>query len=241
MESVEFKGKTILAVGAHPDDNDFAYGGTMAKAVDQGAAVFYLVATGGERGSNNPHLTGDKLGVIRRAEQRKAAAILGVREVSFLDYCDGELIADLGLKEKIVRAIRGHLPDMVFTLDPSFFYYKESGMVNHSDHRAVGEATLDACYPLARDLLSFPEHADEGLPPHRVSELFLHSFSVEGANCRVDISDQFERKVQAIGEHGSQVGDIADVAAFMETRARRIGQQAGCLYAEAFVRLKLPG
>jgi LmbE family N-acetylglucosaminyl deacetylase len=109
---------------------------------------------------------------------------------------DGELVPDIKLKEQVVIAIRRFRPDIVFTMDPSFFYYKSYGFVNHSDHRAIGEATLDACYPLARDLLSFPEHAKAGLKPHKVKEVLLHSFVPENANFYVDVTETFDLKIK---------------------------------------------
>lgn len=167
MDEIDFSGKTVLVVGAHPDDNDFGAGATVAKAVKQGAEVIYLIATAGQRGSSDEAMTPERLSQIRREEQQEAAKSLGVREVQFLDYVDGELLPDLKLKEEVVRFIRRCRPDVVFTMDPSYFYFKTLGFVNHSDHRAIGEATLDACFPLARDLLSFPQHIKAGLPPTR--------------------------------------------------------------------------
>jgi LmbE family N-acetylglucosaminyl deacetylase len=188
MDPMDFKGKIVLVIGAHPDDNDFGAGATVAKAAAQGAEVLYLIATTGQRGSSDENMTGDKLSDIRKKEQEDAARALGVRGVHFLNYVDGELVPDIKLKEQVVISIRRFRPDIVFTMDPSFFYYKNYGFVNHSDHRAIGEATLDACYPLARDLLSFPEHAKAGLKPHKVKEVLLHSFVPENANFYVDVT-----------------------------------------------------
>ena len=220
MDGINFKGKKVLVVGAHPDDNDFGAGATVAKATGRGAEVIYLIATTGQRGSSDENMTPERLSEIRRKEQEEAAKVLGVLEVRFLDYVDGELIPDIRLKERVVKSIRRYKPDIVFTMDPSFFYYKSYGMVNHSDHRAIGEATLDACYPLARDLMSFPEHAKEGLNPHKVKELFLHSFVPENANFYVDVTDTFDMKLKALSLHKSQVGDMQRV----EKRMREIGR-----------------
>ncbi len=241
MEEIGFSGKTILVVGAHPDDNDFGAGATVARASRQGAAVIYLIATTGQRGSSDQSMTAEKLSGVRIQEQQDAAGALGVREVHFLDYLDGELVPEIRLKEKVVLAIRRHRPDIVFTMDPSFFYYKNYGFVNHSDHRAIGEAALDACYPLARDLLSFPEHARMGLSPHKVKDLLLHSFVPENANFYIDVTETFEAKIQALSLHRSQIQDIAGVDKRMRDRAAAAGRLAGCKYAEAFVRLQLPG
>jgi LmbE family N-acetylglucosaminyl deacetylase len=240
MDAIDFKGKTILVVGAHPDDNDFGAGATVARAARQGAEVIYLLATTGQKGSSDETMTPEKLSPIRKKEQEEAASVLGVREVHFLDYVDGELVPDIRLKEYVVQFIRRYRPDIVFTMDPSFFYFKDLGFVNHSDHRAIGEATLDACYPLARDLLSFPEHARAGLKPHKVRELLLHSFVPENANLFVDVTDTFDLKIRALSHHKSQVGDMQWVEKRMRERAEAAGKLAGCRYAEAFVRLKMP-
>jgi LmbE family N-acetylglucosaminyl deacetylase len=240
MNEIDFKDKKILLVGAHPDDNDFGAGATVAKATRQGAEVVYLIATTGQRGSSDEAMTPERLSAIRKKEQEAAAGALGVREVHFLGYVDGELVSDLRLKEQIVTYLRRHRPDFVFTMDPSFYYYKNAGFVNHSDHRAIGEATLDACYPLARDLLSFPEDIRAGLKPHKVKEIFLHSFVPENANFYVDVTDTFDIKIKALSLHKSQVGDLQKVAQRIGERAEAAGRLAGCRYAEAFVRLHLP-
>ena len=240
MDPVDFPGKIVLNIGAHPDDNDFGAGGTVAKAARQGAQVHYLIATTGQRGSSDETMTAERLSEIRKKEQEEAARSLGVRDVRFLDYVDGELVPDIKLKEQVVIAIRRIRPDIVFTMDPSFFYYKNYGFVNHSDHRAIGEATLDACYPLARDLLSFPAHIQAGLKPHKVKELLLHSFVPENANFYVDVTETFDLKIKALSLHRSQVTDLEAVRNRMAERARAVGKLAGCKYAEGFVRLRLP-
>jgi LmbE family N-acetylglucosaminyl deacetylase len=240
MDEIDFQGKTVLVVGAHPDDNDFGAGATVAKAAGLGAEVVYLIATTGQRGSSDENMTPEILSIIRKKEQEDAAAVLGVAQVHFLNYVDGELCPDLKLKEEVVVFIRRHRPEIVFTMDPSFFYFKDYGFVNHSDHRAIGEATLDACYPLARDLLSFPEHAKAGLKPHKVKELLFHSFVPENANFFVDVTETFDAKLKALSLHKSQVGDMQYVTKRMTERARAVGKLAGCQYAEGFVRLQLP-
>ncbi len=240
MEELDFKGKSVLVVGAHPDDNDFGAGATVAKAARQGAEVRYLIATTGQRGSSDETMTPEILSEIRKKEQGDAAGVLGVREVLFLHYVDGELNPDLRLKEEVVMSLRRLRPDIVFTMDPSFYYFKDFGFVNHSDHRAIGEATLDACYPLARDLLSFPQHIKAGLHPHKVKEILLHSFVPENANFYVDVTDTYDLKIKALSLHKSQVPDIRKLEQRMRERAEAAGRLGGCRYAEAFVRLHLP-
>ncbi len=240
MDEIDFVGRGVLVVGAHPDDNDFGAGATVAKVAKQGAEVRYLIATTGQRGSSDAGMTPERLSVIRKQEQNEAAGLLGVREVQFLDYVDGEMIPDIRLKEQVVIQVRRHRPDFVFTMDPSFFYYKKLGFVNHSDHRAIGEATLDACYPLARDLLSFPQHSQAGLRPHKVKEVLLYSLDPENANLFIDVTDTFGFKIQALSLHKSQVPDIRGIEVRIRDRAEAAGRLAGCRYAEAFIRLRLP-
>lgn len=236
---IDFKNKIILGVGAHPDDLDFACGATIAKAGQAGAKIYYLIATGGQRGSSDSLMTAGRLARTRKEEQRGASKILGVSEVYFLNYNDGELKANLELKEKIVVYIRKLKPDYVFTMDPSNFFYKRAGFVNHTDHRAIGQAALDASYPLARDWLSFPEHQRRGLKPHKVKEIFFPAFEVEQANFFYDTSPTFEQKIQAIKFHLSQVGDLNELERRMRQRAGELGEIIGVKYAEAFIRLKL--
>lgn len=240
MNEIDFKGRIVLVVGAHPDDNDFGAGATVAKAAIQGAEVIYLIATTGQRGSSEETMTPERLSDIRIKEQEDAARVLGVRQVHFLSYVDGELIPDIRLKEQVVINIRRFRPDIVFTMDPSFYYFKDFGFVNHSDHRAIGEATLDACYPLARDRLSFPEHVKAGLSPHKVKEILLHSFVPENANFYVDVTATYETKINALSLHKSQVSDIQNLEKRIRDRAEAAGRLAGCRFAEAFVRLHMP-
>ena len=240
-EEIKFKGKTILAVAAHPDDNDFGGAATFARAAREGARVIYLVATSGQRGSNDGAMTGEHLAEIRKKEQLQAAKVLGVKEVHFLNYNDGELRPTLELKEKIVIYIRKFKPDYVFTMDPSKFYYNRSGFsfINHSDHRAVGEAALDACYPLARNILSFPEHRKMDLKPHTVKDIFLYSFMAEDANCFVDVTRTLPVKFRALAKHHSQFSAFSDVKGWLTKGAAKVGEKAGCKYAESFVRLRM--
>lgn len=238
MSELELKGKTIMVVGAHPDDNDFLAAGTVAKASRIGCKIIYVVATKGNRGSSDPKMTQDKLWKLRKQEQINAGKIIGVTAFEFLGYNDGELVPNLKLKEDIVFLIRKHKPDMVFTMDPTFFYYKDRNFVNHTDHRAIGEAAIDAVYPLSRDSLSFPQHAKKGLTPFKVKELCFSSFDPNNADAFVDISDVIDLKVKALSEHKSQIQDIDRIGKRIHEWGSKIGEKFGCKYAEGFVRLK---
>lgn len=230
--------KTVLVIAAHPDDPEFGCGATVAKLINEGATGYYIICTSGNRGSRH-HVVGEKeLADKRRQEQLNAANTIGVKETFFLDHEDGNLIADISLKEEIVKLIRKLKPDMIFTHDPSFFYSMRDdySYINHNDHRKTGEATLDAVYPLARDLSSFPEHSKIGLAPHKVEEVFLFNF--DKPNFIFDVTDTIDIKIKAILAHTSQIDDPAQTEKWIKERLSKLGQ-AKNKYAEGFTKLVL--
>lgn len=228
------KNKVVLGVAAHPDDLDFGVSGTIAKWAKQGAACYYLICTNGCKGSSDPAMTGEKLIKIRQQEQLKAGKILGLKDVFFLKHNDTELVADLILKEEITYYIRKLKPEIVISMDPAFVY-SPLGFINHTDHRAAGQATLDAVFPLARDRLTFPEHEKQGLMPHRVKTLYLVSF--EHPTEIIDISDTINLKLKALATHKSQIGK--EVIVRIKERAKQLGKKQGYNFAEGFIKLDL--
>ncbi len=228
-------GKIILGVAAHPDDLEFGCGGSVAKWVSEGATAYFLVLTDGSKGSEDQNITPEELKVIRRSEQEEAAKILGVKENIFLDYIDGELENSLELRKKIVRVIRQLKPDVVITMDPSFLYDAKMGFINHPDHRAAGQATLDAIFPFARNTKTFPELLEEGLPSHKVSEVLLVNF--QNTNYFVDITETFETKLKAILKHKSQVENPEEIKSFMEKAGKMLGEKINVNYAEGFIKI----
>ena len=229
--------KNVLAVFAHPDDMDFSSSGTIAKWVKKGAQVTYLVCTDGSKGSDDPSMTTKKLSLLRKKEQLKAAEILGVKEVIFLKHKDGELIANIKLKEDISKVIRQKKPDLVLTLDPTFLYSIKRGFVNHSDHRAAGEAAIDAVFPLARDRLNFPHHEKQGLLSHKVKTLLL--VAMEDATHFEDITGTLDIKFKALKAHASQVMPDSVFEKRVRERCKMIGKKVGFRYAEGFKRIEL--
>lgn len=193
--------RRAMVVAAHPDDADFGAAGTAALLSRAGWEVRYLVVTDGSKGSDDPAFTPERLVATREQEQRAAAALLGVMDVRYLGFTDGELVASRALLGAIVREIREFQPYAVYTHDPEPVIINNS-FVNHSDHRATGLATVDAVYPAARDRLNFPEHIEAGLQPHKVRELYL--WGANEPNFDVDISDMLELKIEALLAHPSQ-------------------------------------
>ncbi len=208
--------KRALVVAAHPDDAEFGCAGTVALWSRNGWEFYYLVCTDGSKGSNDPEMVPERLIATRRQEQREAAQLLWVKEVFFLDYVDGEVTYSRELVRDIVRYIRLLRPDAVFTHEPAQII--ASRAINHPDHRAVGEATLDAVYPMARTRPAYPDLVAEGLEPHRVSDVYLWNSSEP--NFEVDITDVLELKIQALLCHRSQIHDPERLTENLRQRLR---------------------
>ncbi len=209
--------KRILGVFAHPDDPEFFAGATFAKWAADGADITFVVATSGDKGSADPKMTHEKLAAIREVEEQKAAEALGVKDVIFLRYKDGELFPTLELRRDITRVIRMKKPDIVVTLDPTVFWYGTGG-INHPDHRAIGAATLESVFPTARDRLNFIElERDEGLDVHKALTVYIAGAAEP--TLTVDVTDSIETQIKSLYEHKSQISD-------MEGMAKRIRERS---------------
>ena len=233
------KFQRVLVVSAHPDDPDFGAGGSIARLVDGGADVTYVIVTDGRQGGEDPKQKDSELIAIRQKEQRAAAKVLGVKKVEFLGYRDGHLAPDLKLRRDIVRMIRKYKPDMVITHLPGRVLDGPMGG-SHPDHLAVGEATMAAVYPDSRNPRAFRALLKEGLEPHEVKEVWI-PFWTKG-DYLVDITPTLERKIEALRKHKSQVskpGREFDLEKFMRKRHRDIGKKGGLGFAESFKRIKV--
>lgn len=227
--------RRVLVVIAHPDDAEFGCAGSVARWVAEGVDVFYCVLTNGDKGSDDPAMTPARLAGIREAEQREAARVLGVREVVFLGYPDGELEDTREARRDVVRAIRRFRPDRVVAQNP---FPTLNPYTGHRDHRHAGRLALDAVYPYARDRLHFPELLAEGLVPHRVREVYLMGHPEP--DVVVDITPTMERKLAALRCYASQLRDPAGVEQLVRQRAADLGKPHGYTYAEAFRAIPLP-
>jgi LmbE family N-acetylglucosaminyl deacetylase len=197
--------RSALVVTAHPDDVDFGAAGTVAVWTAAGIEVSYCVCTSGEAsGDGSPDMA-----AVREAEQRAAAAQVGVTDLTFLGYPDGAVTPSLDLRRDITRVIRRVRPDRVLTWSPEINW--DFVPTSHPDHRAVGEAAFAAVYPDARN-----PHAhrtlldDEGLEPWVVRELWLADGPMNLRNQAVDITDAFDKKMAALRSHSSQAGPTGD-------------------------------
>lgn len=211
----------VLLIQAHPDDAEFSCAGTIARWARAGAEVHYCSITSGDKGSDDPEMTGPDLATMREAEQRRAAEILGVKSVTFLGYQDAMLVPDLNLRRDLTRVMRRIRPTALVCQDPTMRYIGRE-YINHPDHIAAGEASLAAVFPSVRDRLTFPELLNEGLEPHKVPDVYI--FGTALPDCWIDISDTIDVKLEALLAHASQV-DTDSAETIVKEWGRRDAQR----------------
>jgi len=196
----------VLVVVAHPDDCDFGAAGTVAGWVDAGLDVTVLLCTHGEQGGFDD-TNRDEMPAIREREQIAASAVLGVKDVRFLGgHRDGWLEPSWELQRQIVEVIREVRPQRVLIQSPERWY--DRIQASHPDHLAAGEGAIRAIYPAAENRFAWPELVEQGLEPWHVSEVWIMAHPQ--MSHAVDITDNFERKVEALKAHASQTGHNAD-------------------------------
>jgi LmbE family N-acetylglucosaminyl deacetylase len=194
----------ILAIMAHPDDVDFGAAGTVATWTDARIEVTYCIVTNGAAGGSDRGVPRAEIALLRRAEQTAAAKQVGVDELRFLDYPDGEVVPTLGLRRDLTRVIRQVRPERLVCPSPDRNYARLG--VSHPDHRAVGSAALDAVYPDARNPFAFASLlSEEGLEPWTVREVWISGTGTP--NHWVDVTETFPRKMAALRSHTSQISD----------------------------------
>jgi LmbE family N-acetylglucosaminyl deacetylase len=217
--------QSILFVQAHPDDAEHLCGGTVARLAEEGKDLHYLLVTRGDKGSDDPEMTPERLAVIREQEQRLAAEVLGVQTVTFLDgYYDGEVEPSLQLRRDIAYIVRQWKPDAVFTFDP---WRRDEA---HPDHRAVGMCTVDAL-ACARGAMYYREQLRDGITPHNARHLYY--FSTDRPNHWVDISRVTDKKIAALRCHHSQTSH-KDLQAWVREKGLIAGVEHKLKLAEAF-------
>ena len=203
----------ILVVAAHPDDIDFGAAATVARWVDEGREVSYCLVTDGDAGGYDPTVPRSEIAGIRRAEQTAAAKEVGVTDLAWLGYPDGQVVVSLSLRRDLARVIRQVRPQLVVCPWPERNW--ERIFASHPDHMAVGEAAMCAVYPDARNPFTFPELAAEGLDAHVVDEVW--AMGALTSDTYVDVTDTFDRKVEALRRHVSQTARIPDLSGFLRS------------------------
>jgi LmbE family N-acetylglucosaminyl deacetylase len=230
MAEQEIEFKRVMVIGAHPDDPEFGCAGTVAKWASEGKEVCYCLVTSGDVGTRDEMITPGALASLREKEQRAAAQELGVKDVIFLHHHDGMVVNDMQLRRELALVLRKWQPDAVVTIDPWRHYQL------HPDHRAAGQAALDAIYA-ARERLVFPEQLVDGIQPCRPKVAFL--FWTENADFYVDVSGTIDKRIAALKQHASQVGHRNDLEERIRKMAHDVGEKAGMEYAEGFKKIVL--
>jgi LmbE family N-acetylglucosaminyl deacetylase len=230
----------VLIVTAHPDDVDFGAAGSVARWTSEGVEVAYCVVTNGEAGGFDDLVTRDEIPAIRQAEQRAAAAVVGVSDLTFLGYPDGRLVVSIELRRDISRVIRRVRPQRVLCPSPQRMFGRI--FASHPDHLAAGEAALCAVYPDSRNPYAFPELLDEGFEPWTVDQVWMMAH--DQANRWVDVSETIDRKVKALLCHVSQLPDPGAIdgrlRAWSQANAAAGGLPDGA-FAESFFALDTAG
>jgi LmbE family N-acetylglucosaminyl deacetylase len=216
-----------VAVVAHPDDLEYGAASAVARWTGQGKEVAYLLATRGEAGIAG--LPPNKTGPLRVEEERRSAAIVGVREVEFLDHRDGLVEYGLPLRRDLAAAFRRLKPEVVIAM--SFdLTWGEDGPVNHADHRAVGLAVLDACRDAANEWV-FP---DAG--PHWTGIRGAYVGTTDPTHF-VDVTATIDAGIASLREHRAYLeglGGEFDPDEFLRNLAGFTGLGAGVEYAVGF-------
>ncbi|MSO63830.1 MAG: PIG-L domain-containing protein [Actinobacteria bacterium] len=224
----------VLVVSAHPDDSDFGASGTIAQWVRAGIKVAYVFCTNGDQGGEESGFTKEQMPAIRQREQRAAGAVIGVTDITFLDYIDGNLEATIGLRKDLVRQIRIWQPDRMVCQSPDRNWDRIGA--SHPDHLAAGEAAIQAVYPDARNPFAFTDLLEnEGLKPWRVKEVWVSAYS--HPDHFVDITDTFDLKIKALKAHASQTGHNENLEEMVREWGARNAATAGFAegrIAEAF-------
>jgi LmbE family N-acetylglucosaminyl deacetylase len=223
-----------LVVTAHPDDVDFGAGGTVAGWTATGIEVTYCIITDGDAGGFDPAVPRSEIPAIRRAEQTEAARLVGVTDVRFLGYRDGELTVSHDLRRDISRVIREVRPRRMLIQSPERNWQRIQA--SHPDHLAAGEAAIQAVYPDARNPFA---HAsllrDEALEAWTVEEVWV--MATDQPDHFVDVTDHFPTKVAALRAHVSQTSHMDELEdwlrSWMSGAAER-GGLAPARLAEAF-------
>ena len=237
--SPSLRGRTVLAVFAHPDDESLACGGTLARLAGEGMRVVVVSASRGERGAPTGPQSNDALGHVRALEMRAAAEALGVAEVIVGDQPDGDLrwAHVTELQAEIVTYVRRHLPAAVIT-------FGEDGLYWHPDHIGVSERTTAAIASLGEDapplyyvtmargvmteLVAAARQRGWAPPLKGFWSLMPEAFgtAAEPPTISIDVSRHVAQKLAALLCHSSQMVDghpfteIAD-----ETALRLLGME----------------
>lgn len=224
LDDSEFE--RVLVVVAHPDDAEYGTSAAVSMWTERGIDVGYVLATAGEAGMQRPPA---EAAPIRKQEQLRACEIVGVEHLRILDFPDGLVEYGIPLREAIAREIRSFRPDVVVS---------GTGQVNvpwgldHSDHRAVGLATIDAVRDAGNRWLFTDQLESEGLKPWSAT---THLLTGTKPTHYVEISETaVEKAVASLAAHEAYLADLPwhpKPEEFVPEMLREFGEKAGVPYA----------
>lgn len=224
--------KRLLVVAAHPDDLETMCGGAVRLLVERGVAVFSANCTLGDIGAGDAGQTRWQLAVTRMIETDAAAEILGIQQTFNLGRHDGELVPDLALRAQIARLYRLTQADTLWTFDPYW-----TGQI-HPDHRAAGQAALDAFMP-SKMPLYYPEQLNEpGAGLGCLERVYVFATD-RSPDILVDVTSAYGTKLAASVAHHSQFLDAEAGLEWMQELDEQRGRPAGFTRAEAFKQIEV--
>lgn len=220
-----------LAIVAHPDDLEYGAASAIARWTSQGKDISYLLVSRGEAGIDQMHP--EEVGPLREAEQRRAAEIVGVRNVEFLDCRDGMIEYGLNLRRDMTRIIRRYRPNVLITLNHHLTW---NGVVlNMADHRWVGLAVMDAARDAGNRWI-FPDLLEEGLEPWGNVKMVCLSGSPRPTHA-VDVTASLDKGIASLKAHKAYIENLSgdfDPETFLRDSAAGTGKKIGCEYAVSF-------
>lgn len=222
--------RRLIVVAAHPDDLETISGGTVALLAQRGVKIVSVNCTLGDIGTQDAATTRPAVATTRLLEAEEAARILGIEQVHSLGHHDGELVADLELRAQIARFYRVTQADTLMTFDPFW-----PGQV-HPDHRAAGQAALDAYMPSKMPLYRPEQLREPGAGLGCLQRVFLFSTDRE-PDVFVDVSSVYESKLAACLAHRSQFTQGMDSLQWLQGWDEERGKSIGAARAESFKRM----
>lgn len=205
----------FLFIFAHPDDETFVCGGTIAKLAKAGNSIALITATRGEEGELGEPIqcSKEELGIVREKELRNAASVLGISSLHVLDYTDAtlSLVPQSELEESIFRLVSKERPDIVITFD-------KNGGSNHPDHIAISKAATSVfkkymSLVTKKIRLYHTATPNSYLQKYEGTDMEYTSFGKiigtpdELLTTVIDISDSYKQKKQAAECHKTQHKD----------------------------------
>lgn len=234
MRNIEAFAKVerLIIVAAHPDDLESLCGGTAALLAQRGVTIFSVNCTLGDIGAQDASLARPALASTRLTETDDAAQILGITRTFNLGHHDGELLPDLNVRAQIARLYRVTQADTLWTFDPYW-----TGQI-HPDHRAAGQAALDAYMPSKMPLYR-PEQLNEpDADLGRIECVFLFSTDRE-PDVFVDVTAVYNTKLAACKAHVSQFPQGEESLEWLKAIDKRQGETIGVTVAESFKQLEV--